>query len=181
MPNGQRKPNAIILRVDGNNPGVVYISALLPFLIGLRKDVEAVCGLGQGRYLSRSVAAFLDVPHHVCKSAVAHRKGTYILEVAQRWLENYCSNYHTLLIRSRHALDKRGSKSFEHLRKLREDLGDQVMLTFVLGLMPGMQHVLAQITLQSQDVADLAWQWWRAARGEGGSLVMGAMITPSIW
>ena len=137
-----------------------------------------MCGLGQGRYLSRSVAAFLKVPHYVCKTAVAHRKGTYILEVAQRWLENYVPNYHTLIIRSRHALNHRGSKSFERLGKLRDDLGDQVMLTFVLGLMPGMHHILAQITLQSQDVADSVWQWWRAAQGQGGSPVLISVQNP---
>jgi hypothetical protein len=45
------------------------------------------------------------------------------------------------------------------------------MLTFALGLVGGMQHNLMRITFQSQDVADLAWTWWRSARGEVGSFL----------
>jgi len=130
-----------------------------------RKGLEAVCGLGQGRYLDRAIAGFLGEAHRVCKTAVAHRKGTYILDIARRFLQKYAGFYHTLLVRSQHALQHRGSKTFEELRQLREDLGDQVMLTFSLGLVGGMQHNLVKITFQSQDVADLTWTWWRSAQG----------------
>jgi hypothetical protein len=59
------------------------------FVMSSRKGLEAVCGLGQGRYLDRAVADFLGGPHQVCKTAVAHRKGTYILDIAFRFLQKY--------------------------------------------------------------------------------------------
>ena len=141
------------------------------FVMSSRKGLEAVCGLGQGRYLDRAVADFLGEPHQVCKTAVAHRKGTYILDIAFRFLQKYPGFYTTMLVRSGHALHQRGSKTFKELKSLREDLGDQTMLTFALGLVGGMQHNLMSITFQSQDVADLAWTWWRSARGEVGSFL----------
>ncbi len=134
-----------------------------------RKGLEAVVGLGQGRYSDRAVADFLVQPHRVCKTGVAHRKGTYILEIALRFLQKYRNFYHTLLVRSNHALQGRGSKTFEQLRQLREALGDQTQLTFTLGLVGGMQHNLMNITFQSQDVGDLAWEWQRSAQGGDGS------------
>ena len=127
--------------------------------------MECVLGLGQGRYLARAVAQFLEQPHLVCKTAVAHRKGTYLLEIAYRWLQKYQGFYHSILIRSRHACNHRGSKTFGELRQLREDLGDQAMLTFSLGLVGGMQHNLLKLTFQSQDVGDMVWTWWRQAVG----------------
>jgi len=143
-----------------------------------RKKLEAILGLGQGRYLDRAVASFLEKPnenlwqntsHRICKTPVAHRKGGYLLGVAERYLRKYVNYYHAVLLRSSHALAGRGNHSFSKLEELRTGMGNLSMLSFALGLVGGLEKCVAQITSQSQDAAALIWMTWRSLEGPGGA------------
>ncbi len=133
-------------------------------LFSLLKNLEHSFGLGHGRHLDRSVAAFLGETQLACKSPVGHRKTGYLCGVPERFLQKYRNFFYGVLVRMNHALDNRGSKSFSWLKELGEQLSDQTTVTFALGLVSGLAHNLAAVSLRSQNAGDLPWTRWRALR-----------------
>ena len=97
------------------------------------------------------MAAFLGQGHLACKSPVGHRKAGYLCGVAERYLHKFQNFFYDLLVRMNHALDGRGSHSFACLKEVGEQLCDQTMLTFALGLVSGLAHNLARVSLTSQN------------------------------
>ncbi len=133
-------------------------------LFSLLKSLEHCFGLGHGRHLDRSVAAFLGEAQLACKSPAGHRKTGYLCGVPERFLQKYRNLFYGILVRMNHALDNRGSKSFSWLKGLGEQLSDQTVITFALGLVSGLAHNLAAITARAQNAGDLPWTRWRALR-----------------
>ncbi len=133
-------------------------------LFSLLKSLEHCFGLGHGRHLDRSVAAFLGETPLACKSPAGHRKTGYLCGVPERFLQKYRNFFYGILVRMNHSLDKRGSKSFSWLKELGEQLSDQTVITFALGLVSGLAHNVAAISARSQNAGDLPWTRWRALR-----------------
>ena len=69
---------------------------------GLLKHLEHCFALGHGRYIDRSMAAFLGEPYRVCETQVGHRKMGYLIGVPERFLVKFRNFYHSLQIRMRH-------------------------------------------------------------------------------
>ena len=122
-------------------------SSMAMALFALLKKLECLFGLGHGRHIDRCVAAFLGQPHLACKSPAGHRKTGYLCGVAERYLHKFQNFFYDLLVRMNHALDGRGSHSFAGLKEVGEQLCDQTMLTFALGLVSGLAHNLARVQL----------------------------------
>ena len=70
--------------------------------------------------------------------------------MAERYLCKFQNFFYDLLVRMNHALDGRGSHKFACLKEVGEQLCDQTMLTFALGLVSGLAHNLARVSLTSQ-------------------------------
>ncbi len=94
-------------------------------------------------------------------NCVPRRMG-YFAGVPARFFETYQAVYHALLLRQRHALDKRGSYSFTSLKEIGEILADIRMLAFTFALHGELQGTVAGINSRTQFAGDLPWERWRA-------------------
>ena len=127
-------------------------------------------GLGHGRPVDRCVAAFIGQVHLACTSLVGHRTAGYLCGVAERYLHKFQHFFYDLLVRMNHALGGRGSHSFDCLKEVGEQLCDQTMLTFAVGLVSGMAHNLARVSLTSQNGSELPWIRWKGLEASRRSM-----------
>ncbi len=136
-------------------------------LASLLKDLEHVFGCGHGRYVDRSVSAFLHLQHWVCKTPCGTRKTGYLSGVPERFLDKFSTFFFGILVRMRHSLAGRGSYTFAWLKGLGSRMSTPTVLCFAFGLAAGFRHHLYHLTLRSQDCADLPWARWRALQDQG--------------
>ena len=116
------------------------------------------------------MAAFLGQDRLTCKSPVGHRKAGYFCGVAERYLHQFQTFSYDLLVRMDHALDGRGKHSFASLNEVGEQLCDQTMLVFALGLVSGMAHNLARVSVTSQHGSELPWLRWKGLEASRQSM-----------
>ena len=128
----------------------------------LLKRLEHLFGLGQGRRLHRAVAASLGQQHFRLAAMCGHRKMGYFAGVPQRFLQTFEAVYRALVIRQSHALDSRGSHSFQDLRQLGEQLANLPTIVFALSLHGELETNVAKMNKQTQFAGDLPWVRWRA-------------------
>ena len=101
-------------------------------------------------------------PEHTSRPTRLGRQCTagYLCGVPERFLQKFENFYYDFLVRERHALDGRGTYSFSRLQQMHAEMCDQSTVALALGLVSGMQHHLAMVSLRSQNAADLPWTRW---------------------
>jgi len=121
--------------------------------------------MGQGRIVDKGCAEHLGLSWLGCKSPAGHRKIGYLAGVPDRYIQKFKNFYHSLLLRMRHALDGRGSHSFQELKDVGADMANVRNLAFCCGLVPVLSNVVRPMAMQTQDISDLPWTRWRAFEG----------------
>jgi hypothetical protein len=127
------------------------------------RQMDLISGMGQGRVIDKSCAAWLGCQFLTFKTPARTRKGTSLLACVTRYLAKFKTIYVAMKVRQRQSiLFGRGSKSVDELNAAASPLCDASMMSFAMSLPAGLGNVLSPFASRLQSISDLPWRRWEA-------------------